>query len=66
MVGQEQPVYSWGDVAAENNANWDHGNDANKTEDSQHNLTHGAFMICMEMCMNGRWMPFSIHNSSCV
>ena len=26
-------VYSWGDVASENNANWDHGNDANKTED---------------------------------
>ena len=25
-------VYSWGDEISESNANWDHGNDANKTE----------------------------------
>ena len=52
-------VYYRGVNLSESNANWDHGNDANKTENvGQYSANHMAFWPCMVMCMNGRRMPF--------
>ena len=50
-------AYSWGDTISASDANWDHGNDANQTEDvGQYSANAWGFLICMEMFGNGRRM----------
>ena len=46
---------SWSELT-ENQANWDHGNDQNRTvEVGQYPANHWGFSVCTEMFGNGGW-----------